>query len=185
MNISITFRHLDSSEAIKDHTRAKVSKLQKLLRQPMRAKVTLSVDKRKHVAEVQISSGGEHLDAKEATSDLYASIDKVIEKLERQIRASKGVAEAKKKRSGETLRVATDEPEEAELDEDDEDEEEEAPPKRRAAPAAKKAVAKKAAKKKVAKKAPAAPAPAAKKAAKKAPVAAPARKVTRKAPRGG
>ncbi|MBX3181715.1 MAG: ribosome-associated translation inhibitor RaiA [Polyangiaceae bacterium] len=184
MNISITFRHLDSSEAIKDHTLAKVSKLQKLLRQPMRAKVTLSVDKRKHVAEVQISSGGEHLDAKEATSDLYASIDKVIDKLERQIRASKGVAESKKKRSGETLRAAPEEPEAAELDEDDDDEEEApAPPRRRTAPAT---TAKKAAKKKVAKKAPAAPAAAKKKVAKKAPAAAaPARKVTRKAPRGG
>lgn len=182
MNISITFRHLDSSDAIKDYTHAKVSKLQKLLRQPMRAKVTLSVDKRKHVAEVQISSGGEHFDAKEATSDLYASIDRVSDKLEGQIRASKGVAEAKKKRSGETLRAAPAEVDEDALDDDEEEEEQEAPKRRAPATPAKQA-AKKAAKKKVVKKITPAAAPA-KKVAKKAPTVAPAKKVTRKAPRG-
>jgi putative sigma-54 modulation protein len=104
VNISITFRHMVASEAIKAYARDKLTKLQKFLRQPMTAKVTLSLDKLRHVAETRISSGGAHLEAKEASEDMYASIDKVIDKLERQIRGTKGTALSKKRRSGDSLR---------------------------------------------------------------------------------
>jgi len=105
MNVSITFRHVDSSDALKRYTEEKISKLQKFLRQPMTAKVTLIVDRLKQIAEVRISSGGAHLEAKESTNDMYASIDVVLGKLERQIRATKGAAQAKR-RDGETVRKA-------------------------------------------------------------------------------
>ncbi|HEX3777774.1 MAG TPA: ribosome-associated translation inhibitor RaiA [Polyangiaceae bacterium] len=105
MNVSITFRHVDSSDALKRYSEEKIAKLQKFLRQPMTAKVTLSLDRLKQVAEVQISSGGEHLEAKEATNDMYASIDIVLGKLERQIRGAKGAAKAKV-RGAETVRKA-------------------------------------------------------------------------------
>jgi putative sigma-54 modulation protein len=97
MNVSITFRHMDASEAIKKHAAAKLTKLQKFLRQPMTAKVTISVDKLKHVAEARISSGGAHLEAKESSDDMYTSIDRMIEKLDRQIRVTKGAAEARRR----------------------------------------------------------------------------------------
>jgi putative sigma-54 modulation protein len=106
MNVSITFRHVDSSDALKNYAEEKVSKLQKFLRQPMTAKVTLSVDRLKQAAEVQISSGGQHIEAKESTGDMYASIDLVIGKLERQIRGIKGAAQARR-RGAETVRVST------------------------------------------------------------------------------
>jgi putative sigma-54 modulation protein len=105
MNISITFRHMEASEAIKGYARDKLAKLQKFLRKPMTAKVTLSLDKLRHVAETRISSGGEHLEAKETSEDMYASIDRVLDKLERQIRGSKGAARAKKRRGGDSLRA--------------------------------------------------------------------------------
>ena len=97
MNISITFRHMASSEAIKSYASDKLGKLQKFLRQPMTAKVTLSIDGLTQTAEARISSGGEHLEAKESSEDVYASIDKMMSKLERQIRGAKGAAQAKKK----------------------------------------------------------------------------------------
>jgi putative sigma-54 modulation protein len=104
MNISITFRHMDPSEAIKSYAEDKVAKLQKFLRRPMTAKVTLSLQKLHHVAETRISSGGERLEATEASEDIYASIDKVVGKLERQIRGTKGAQQAKK-RGSETVRT--------------------------------------------------------------------------------
>ena len=104
MRVSITFRHVDPSDAIKQHAEDKVGKLQKFLRQPMTARVTLSIDKLQHAAEVQVSSGGEHFEAHEATDDMYAAIDKVMTKLERQIRGTHGAVQAKKRRGGETLR---------------------------------------------------------------------------------
>ena len=104
MNVRITFRHMDSSEAVKAHAKQKLTKLQKFLREPMTAKVTLSLDKLAHIAETHIQSGGSRHEAKETSEDMYTSIDKVMAKLERQIRGDKGVKQAKKKRSGKTLR---------------------------------------------------------------------------------
>lgn len=100
MNITVTFRHMDGSDAIRDYAQDKVSKLQKFLRQPLRARVTLSLDKLQHMVEVQVSSGGEHLEAHETSEDMYASIDKVIDKLERQISDHKSVAQDRKRRGG-------------------------------------------------------------------------------------
>jgi putative sigma-54 modulation protein len=97
MNVSITFRHMDASEAIKKHATAKLGKLQKFLRQPMTAKVTISVDKKKHVAEARVSSGGAHLEAKESGDDMYASIDRMIEKLQHQVQTTKGAAESRRR----------------------------------------------------------------------------------------
>lgn len=100
MNIAITFRHLDPSEAVKAYAEEKVAKLQKFLRQPMKANVTLSLERLEHVIELRISSGSDHYQGKEQSEHMYASIDKVIDKLERQIRGVKGASVARKKRGG-------------------------------------------------------------------------------------
>jgi len=96
MNISITFRQMDASDAIKKYATDKLSKLQRFLRRPLSGKVTVSLDRKKHAVEARISSGGEHLEAHEVSDDMYASIDRVIEKLERQIRGHKGKAGARR-----------------------------------------------------------------------------------------
>lgn len=106
MNITVTFRHVDASPAIKERATEKIAKLQKFLRQPMTARVTVSLEKLKHQVEAQVASGGERYEAREATDDMYTSIDKVMDKLERQIRGTKGAAQAKKRHSGVSLRVA-------------------------------------------------------------------------------
>src|SRR5277367_1960849 len=97
MNITITFRHMVGTEAVKKYAYEKIAKLQKFLRQAMTAQVTLSVESLDHVAEVRISSGSTHFQATERSEDMYASIDMVHDKLERQIRAAKGATMAKKR----------------------------------------------------------------------------------------
>jgi putative sigma-54 modulation protein len=104
MNISISFRHLEATDSIKAYATEKVGKLQRFLRQPMTARVTLSLEKHHQVAEIQVSSGSEHHEAKEATGDMYTAIDRVIDKLERQIGGSKGHATSR--RRDETVRAA-------------------------------------------------------------------------------
>ena len=99
MNITITFRHMDGSDAVKKHAHEKIAKLQKFLRQTMTAQVTIAVEGLEHIAEVGISSGSSHFHATERSNDMYASIDMVLDKLERQIRTQKG-AELSKKRHG-------------------------------------------------------------------------------------
>jgi len=97
-NISITFRHVDPSDAIKAHAEEKVQKLQRFLRQPMSARITLSLEKLEQGAEIRISSGGEHLEAHEVCEDMYMAIDRAVQKLERQISGSKGSAQSKLRR---------------------------------------------------------------------------------------
>ncbi len=89
MNIAITFRQMDATEAVKGYATDKISKLQKFLRQPMQTQVTVSCQNREHTVEVDLHSGTQRFHAHEASDDMYASIDKVVDKLERQIRAHK------------------------------------------------------------------------------------------------
>ena len=106
MTISFTFRHMDPSDAIKSYAESKISRLQKLLLHPMTAKVTLSIQKQRQVAEVQLESGREHIEAKESSEELYASIDQVVDKLERQINANKGGKIARLRRTGASVRTS-------------------------------------------------------------------------------
>jgi putative sigma-54 modulation protein len=97
VNIAITFRHMEATEAMKVYATEKVAKLQKFLRQPMKGQVTLSCEKKLHRAEVDIHSGAEHYHAHEESEDMYASVDLVIDKLERQIRAARKTSTSRRK----------------------------------------------------------------------------------------
>lgn len=110
MTISFTFRHMVPSDAIKTYAEGKILKLQKLLLHPMSARVTVAVEKQQHVAEVQLDSGSEHIEAKETCEELYAAIDQVIDKLERQIHASKGGKLARNRRPSANIRISENPP---------------------------------------------------------------------------
>ena len=90
MNITTTFRHMAGTEAVKQYAQDKVGKLQRFLRQDMRADVTMMVEGKQHVAELHVTSGPTRLHGSETSDDMYASIDLVVDKLERQIRSVKG-----------------------------------------------------------------------------------------------
>jgi len=105
MNIAITFRQMDSTDAMKGYANEKVGRLQKFLRDPMKGQVKLSCQSnRLHSAEVDIHSGASHFHAHETSEDMYASIDKVIDKLERQIRGNK-LSQKGKERASQRLIV--------------------------------------------------------------------------------
>ncbi len=109
MDVSTTFRHLEPSDALRDYGHQKVTRLQKFLRQPMTARITLSVEKHEHVVEVQLDSGGQHYEAKESSTDMYASIDSAAHKLERQIHDAKGVEGAKRRKETDLRHAQPDE----------------------------------------------------------------------------
>ena len=96
MNLSITFRHMEATDAVKTYTTEKIGKLQKFLKAPLKGQVTLSCQHKAHTAEVDLHSGAEHFHAHETSEDMYATIDKVLDKLERQIRTAKELATQKK-----------------------------------------------------------------------------------------
>jgi ribosome hibernation promoting factor len=89
MKISITFRHMDANEAMKELVREKVSKAKKFIHGPMEANVVLSVERYLYSCDVTIISGGKTYKGSGSTDDMYASIDRVMDKIERQIDKSK------------------------------------------------------------------------------------------------
>ncbi len=105
MNITITFRHMVGTDAVKNYAHEKVAKLQKFLRQAMTAQVTLSVEGLTHVADVRLSSGSLAFHATERGEDMYASIDMVHDKLEPADPRWKGTHHGAEARRDERRRV--------------------------------------------------------------------------------
>ena len=89
MQISVSFRNTQPSNALREYVIKKIGKVNKLLVKPEEAQVTLAVDKRDHIAQVNLRSNGEMLTASETAEDLYAAIDLVVDKVERQARRYK------------------------------------------------------------------------------------------------
>jgi putative sigma-54 modulation protein len=90
MQISMTFRHMDPSDAMKELVEDKVARVKKYLQGPIDVSVVLSMERYLHVCDMTISSGGQTFKSREESDDMYASIDRVIEKIERQIDRVKG-----------------------------------------------------------------------------------------------
>ncbi len=79
------------TDSIKDYIEEKLSKMDKYLDNPenVEAKVLIKVKGVEQRVEVTIQTKGYFLRAEEAHSDLYAAIDLIIDKLERQFRKYK------------------------------------------------------------------------------------------------
>jgi putative sigma-54 modulation protein len=95
MKITVTGKNIDVTDALRDNTLKKISKLDKYFNPEVEAQVTLSVQKSHHIIEVTIPFDGVILRGEESTEDMYSSIDKVLDKLERQIRKHKTRLERK------------------------------------------------------------------------------------------
>jgi len=102
MNITTTFRQMECTDAVRSYAETKIGKLEKFLRQASRADVTLTVDGNEHVAEVHLKSGPIHLHGSERSEDMYASLDLVADKLERQIRSVHGHRVSRRRHSKKT-----------------------------------------------------------------------------------
>ena len=100
MQINVTFRHTESTKALREYAEEKIRKVTKFLERPQEANIILSVEKIRHIAEVIISADGLTITGKEATSDLYSAIDKVMDKIERQLIKEKGRRHARKTAKG-------------------------------------------------------------------------------------
>lgn len=85
MGIAITFRHMASSDALKEYVHEKLERVQKYLRQPLDAHVTLSTERHQHVSEISFHTTGRQYQARHDSDDMYKSIDLMIDKVEHQI----------------------------------------------------------------------------------------------------
>ena len=89
MQTSVTFKNIDSSENLKTYVSDKLDRFDKYLYNPAEANVVLSVEKFRHIAEINIKGDRLNINGKEETEDMYSAIDMVLDKLESQIKKSK------------------------------------------------------------------------------------------------
>ncbi len=103
MQTSVTFKNLDPSENLKSFVREKLDRFDKYLYNPAEANVVLSVEKFRHIAEINITGDRLNINGKEETNDMYSAIDMVLDKLEKQIKKNK--QKFRKHRTGSRNRV--------------------------------------------------------------------------------
>ena len=84
MRISVTFRHVEPTAALRSYAEEKLARVKKYLRRPVDAHVILSVAKERHVAEITLKADHVTMFAAEETHDLYSAIDLALDKLEHQ-----------------------------------------------------------------------------------------------------
>jgi putative sigma-54 modulation protein len=89
MQTSATSKNLDPSEHLKSYVTEKLDRFDRLLDNPGEANVVLSVEKFRHIAEININGDRLNINGKEEINDMYSAIDMVMDKLEKQIKKSK------------------------------------------------------------------------------------------------
>ena len=103
MNLNITGKDFELTDAIKNYIQEKVNKLTKYFGDNFEATAILKKEGNDQVAEIRATVDGDLYKAVAASQDLYASIDKDIEILEGQIRKNK--TKKDKQNMTETIRL--------------------------------------------------------------------------------
>lgn len=85
MQLNISGHHLDITESIRDYVTSKLSRLEKHYDRITSTNVILSVDKLVQKAEATIHVSGGEIFADSQHEDLYAAIDGLADKLDRQL----------------------------------------------------------------------------------------------------
>lgn len=91
MQVNITARHLELTQPLADYVRKKVEKAERYFDHLVWAQVILSVEKYRQVAEIIIHARKMTFRAKEESIDLYAAIDLVVDKIDKQLKKHKEI----------------------------------------------------------------------------------------------
>jgi putative sigma-54 modulation protein len=101
MQIAITFRHVDSNEEVKKYAREKLQRLEKYVDAPIDLQMTVTQEKHRHRVEAILKANNLSINGQEETSDFFASIDAVVDNLERQLKKRREKVQNKHKGSNE------------------------------------------------------------------------------------
>ena len=85
MNLNITGHHIDVTPAIREYVTGKLDRVLRHFDQVTSSHVILSVEKLQQKAEVTLHVKGKDIFADAIDGDLYAAIDLVADKLDRQV----------------------------------------------------------------------------------------------------
>ena len=89
MHINLTGHHIEITPALKQYVDAKLERLERHYDHLNDVHVILTVEKLRHKAEANVHVSGNHLFADAVEEDMYAAIDGLIDKLDRQVKKHK------------------------------------------------------------------------------------------------
>ena len=90
MRITVKGKNMEVSDPLQRYAEKKVEKLGKYFQNIKEAVITQSIQRNWHIVEVTLEGDGILLRGEERSDNMYASIDQVVEKLEKQIKRFKG-----------------------------------------------------------------------------------------------
>ncbi|MCC5852114.1 MAG: ribosome hibernation promoting factor [Alkalimonas sp.] len=85
MQINLTGRHVEITEALKDYVDNKFAKLERHFEHINNVHVVLNVEKLQQIAEAKLNLNGGEVFAVSESENMYAAIDQLIDKLDRQV----------------------------------------------------------------------------------------------------
>lgn len=89
MKISVTFRNGEGENWQKVYAEEKMQKLKKYLDAPAEAHIIISMEKFRNAMEINLSSNGWNINAKEEAKDMRIALDRCVEKIEKQLKKQK------------------------------------------------------------------------------------------------
>ncbi len=89
MQLNLTGHHVDLTTPMRDYVNSKMERLERHFDHVTDIHVVLSVEKQRHKAEATMNVSGGTLFADSVQEDMYAAIDSLVDKLDRQVKKHK------------------------------------------------------------------------------------------------
>ena len=89
MQINIDGHHVELTESMQDYIQTKMARIERHFDQVVDVHVVLSVEKLRQKAEATVHMAGNNIHATSEHEDMYAAIDLLLDKLDRQIKKHK------------------------------------------------------------------------------------------------
>ncbi len=102
MNIALTFKNFEPSDHLRNYATRRFEKLSRFVHKSENVAMTvvLTVDKFRHKADVQFTGDYTSISAVEQSSDMYATVDMVLDKLEAQLKKHAERMKEKRRNTG-------------------------------------------------------------------------------------
>jgi len=89
MQLNLTGHHVDITDALRQYVQDKMERVERHFDKVTNTHVILSVDNVRHKAEATVNMSGNNIFAENTEDDMYAAIDGLIDKLDRQVKKHK------------------------------------------------------------------------------------------------
>ncbi|MAR71892.1 MULTISPECIES: ribosome-associated translation inhibitor RaiA [unclassified Halomonas] len=100
MQVNITGHHVELTDPLRDYVQEKLTRVERHYDNITNVQVTLSVEKERQLAACTLHAAGADLHAEAQDGDMYAAIDALADKLDRQLVKHKEKSQARAQGAG-------------------------------------------------------------------------------------